>query len=465
MANLKRPKNWVAGISSSIIILSTAMIYGPMDEVIVKKWDKDSILVWEDFVGPIPIFTTYGAAISSKLYYEYDSTKGRYHVYAGQNNQRSWVKKDTPEDSTVIIHEQYHFNITEIFARRANQRIDSFPDMSEEEVQALLDSYIDPRQDMQYLYDAETDHNLIDDAQFYWEYKIDNELLELEGNKNIITDRYSGISAEFPSIPDIGIYLDTFLIYRYNELIKYGVLFNYMSLYDYYLDSSIAHKEIQNVVKDNHGIDLEISNYNWLQHDMYEYEFIDTAENVHKMYRWLYKEPYQYYIMFFVPVDYMEDPRFMNMRYNFFNSIEIQPQDDYWIGVYERLGKQTVETSLTDKEADERREQGLGVRTVTYQMEYSDYTLEYHRPINHDKKVLIPYRIHKKNIDEIEACIAIINDKMFEQAIDSTDQIFAFDKDAFQKGENRINFGYILKEDTIKEKFTLYGTEVIYEHY
>lgn len=66
--------------------------------VTVKKWGKVS---WNDFQGIPQPFSSYEDGISSSIYLEYDSTKGRCVAYAGQNNVQSWAKRSQEEQDSA----------------------------------------------------------------------------------------------------------------------------------------------------------------------------------------------------------------------------------------------------------------------------------------------------------------------------------------------------------------------------
>src|SRR4029078_3590622 len=82
------------------------------------RWKESGKLSFEDFKGNVPGFTPWAATTSSQISFYYESVNGKLSkvvVYASFNKEKSWMKKKLPE---VLAHEQLHFDITEIFARK-----------------------------------------------------------------------------------------------------------------------------------------------------------------------------------------------------------------------------------------------------------------------------------------------------------------------------------------------------------
>jgi hypothetical protein len=126
-----------------------------------------------------------GAEIYSSI--EYTKNKlGKWQVYAYMNEKFSWK---IARDKDGLLHEQYHFNITELFARKLRQQI---------VLQKLLIESIAFKQlyfkmlrmlnEMQNKYDTETEHSLNETLQLQWQKYIDEELAKLDEFKSHIID-------------------------------------------------------------------------------------------------------------------------------------------------------------------------------------------------------------------------------------------------------------------------------------
>lgn len=83
-------------------------------------WSAGRPLTWDDFVGNKPRKSKFAAVTSSRLHYELkmvsdDSFKVKVDCFF--NPLRSW-KKNTRLKPYLLKHEQGHFDITEIYARK-----------------------------------------------------------------------------------------------------------------------------------------------------------------------------------------------------------------------------------------------------------------------------------------------------------------------------------------------------------
>ena len=140
-------------------------------------WTAARRLVWNDFRGKPPSGGPEGARTAYGLYYAWfcrGETFG-FRVTAALHPHRSWVKSivvSSPhENPRVLQHEQTHFDLTEVFARRMRQRFDTLtgacakPDGA---LKAMAQRLVDEEKAMQQRYDRETKHGLIADKQAAW---------------------------------------------------------------------------------------------------------------------------------------------------------------------------------------------------------------------------------------------------------------------------------------------------------
>lgn len=140
-------------------------------------WTAARRLVWSDFKGPPPKGGNEGARTGYGLYYAW-SCRGatfQFRVTAAMHPQRSWVKpmvvSDERENPRVLRHEQTHFDVTEVFARRMRAHFDALAGgcaKSDAEVKAMAKRFVDEERDMQHRYDRETNHGLNVDQQRAW---------------------------------------------------------------------------------------------------------------------------------------------------------------------------------------------------------------------------------------------------------------------------------------------------------
>ena len=116
-------------------------------------------------------------AINHRGYYDKSSAQ----IYAYFYPTLSWYK---PDDASKIIlsHEQAHFDITEIHARKLRKRIAEFEftQNSQTESKALYETTEKERRAMQERFDIDTRHSRDVQQEFVWESKIARMLDELD---------------------------------------------------------------------------------------------------------------------------------------------------------------------------------------------------------------------------------------------------------------------------------------------
>lgn len=151
------------------------------DEVRME-WSANRKLNWADYQGtPDP---TVGAAASTTTYlaieYEIENGKLLYYISSTFSPARSWVRHRTDR---VLTHEQGHFDIAEIFARKLHQRMldYQFNKNTFREVLGNMYNTIQAEKDqLQNQYDRETNHSINEELQKAWEEKIKLQLKETE---------------------------------------------------------------------------------------------------------------------------------------------------------------------------------------------------------------------------------------------------------------------------------------------
>jgi len=154
----------------------------------VIVWEEGKLLSWDDFRGkPQKRF-----AAASTHYDMYKTTEQtgeevKITVEAVFLCNKSW-KKITWINESVLRHEQKHFDIDELYARKLRQRIKERKYASYEQVKTVSDSLynvIDKEMDIyQDQYDDETDGSMNGNMQREWEKKITAELNALSEHKN-----------------------------------------------------------------------------------------------------------------------------------------------------------------------------------------------------------------------------------------------------------------------------------------
>jgi hypothetical protein len=148
-------------------------------EVIV--WDSASKLTWADFRGKADEKSPYVAVTASGI---------RYRLMIGsQGLTDSVVAEFYPEESwkkggseSQLMHEQGHFDITEVFARKLRKRIQEYvPKRGSlaKQLNLVYEEVEKERELEEELYDKETSHSTNAGRQAEWNARILRELKEL----------------------------------------------------------------------------------------------------------------------------------------------------------------------------------------------------------------------------------------------------------------------------------------------
>jgi len=153
----------------------------PADESGIP-WSASRRLNWGDFKSPPDNNSANAALTSSKITfkYSYDSDKGfSYHIGCVFEKNSSWGKIKT---DYILAHEQGHFDIAEIFARKLEQQLKAYTfnaATAQKEVPAIYQKIMTGLSAMQNQYDSETDYSREKEKQAAWSAKINRELYKL----------------------------------------------------------------------------------------------------------------------------------------------------------------------------------------------------------------------------------------------------------------------------------------------
>lgn len=158
----------------------------PQDDNIIV-WDSKRKLKWDDFKGvrSNPDVNVGGeSSISIKYEYVVKRKLKRYDVVCFFTRSKSWT---TATDEYHLNHEQKHFDIGEIYARKLRKWFAENRRIITDDNYRIMDSvyyqHIDLMRKAQDEYDAETRWSMLKMAQWNWNEEIDKQLKELEGYK------------------------------------------------------------------------------------------------------------------------------------------------------------------------------------------------------------------------------------------------------------------------------------------
>jgi len=163
-------------------------IQGDMGARDAIAWSAGRRLRWSDFASSVPKAGDEGALTAYSIFYGVRCTGEtfEFRAVAGFLPHESWVRPDVVADRTVgertLRHEQTHFDLTEVFARRLRK---AFSDLYEPcrradtDLDGLASQYLRAERTEQQRYDEETHHGLAAPQQTAWEHKTAADLTSL----------------------------------------------------------------------------------------------------------------------------------------------------------------------------------------------------------------------------------------------------------------------------------------------
>lgn len=149
----------------------------PDDDLI--DWNFGRPLSWDDYKGA-PNPNSDAAATTTTLVgieYHIRNNEFTYSIQCRFSKNRSWGLHKT---SYILAHEQGHFDIAEIFARKLNREMAAYKfnrRSYEKDLKSIYNRVMQEKEDFQNRYDKETKHSINKQKQYAWLDYID-ELLE-----------------------------------------------------------------------------------------------------------------------------------------------------------------------------------------------------------------------------------------------------------------------------------------------
>ncbi|PIB27057.1 DUF922 domain-containing protein [Maribacter sp. 4U21] len=148
-------------------------------------WEPDKRLYWSDFRGKVPVGAGAAATTASGISYQFSTSyKGNemvvdYEVNAFFYPTKSWYKPNICNEAT-LVHEQLHFDISELFARHMRKKMAKarFTKNIKAEVKAIYRETLKELNDFQNRYDKETDYSRNIPQQKFWIQRIEKALNE-----------------------------------------------------------------------------------------------------------------------------------------------------------------------------------------------------------------------------------------------------------------------------------------------
>jgi predicted secreted Zn-dependent protease len=142
-------------------------------------WSASRKLTWQDFKAPPQQQGDAAALTATHLGFSYRVVNGKitYSIDCRFEKNRSWGLVQT---DWILQHEQGHFDIAEIFARKLHQAVATYvfnKNSFQKELDSLYKQIVNEKEKFQQAYDLETDFSRNKNKQAEWLKKIEAELV------------------------------------------------------------------------------------------------------------------------------------------------------------------------------------------------------------------------------------------------------------------------------------------------
>ena len=172
-------------IASGVLVVLICLFGGSgrkIEQSFLIKWE-DRLLTWDDFKAERVVNDDFDAEVHTRLKAHWEPKEHELSVWAVMNPKLSGFRRemiDSVGTPQLLIHEQYHFNITAYFARLLRKELVQLgvEKLNKYQLQTLVHNYSRKIDSMQERYDLESNHNVKENEQRYWELYVDGLLRE-----------------------------------------------------------------------------------------------------------------------------------------------------------------------------------------------------------------------------------------------------------------------------------------------
>ena len=167
-----------------LFVAGVSLAQGKDEQLI--DWNASGRLTWNDYKArPDPAIDA-AALTTTYLGIEYNitSTGFSYAIQCRFSKDRSWGLHQT---DYILEHEQGHFDIAEIFARKLNRQMKGYQfnrNSYQQDLKKIYNDIMDEKENFQDSYDKETNHSINKEKQAEWLIKIKTMLEDLKAYSN-----------------------------------------------------------------------------------------------------------------------------------------------------------------------------------------------------------------------------------------------------------------------------------------
>lgn len=149
-------------------------------------WNENRKLTWADYKGKVQPGSDAAASTATYLGIEYNFGKDGfdYKITCSFSKTKSWAMH---KNDYILSHEQGHFDIAEIFARKLHKKMSEYvfnKNSFKEDLKNLYMNLTSEKDAFQNKYDEETNHSINKEKQAEWLKKIGETLNELKDFAN-----------------------------------------------------------------------------------------------------------------------------------------------------------------------------------------------------------------------------------------------------------------------------------------
>ena len=160
--------------------ISATLAQDPAEDALT--WSASRKLAWSDYKASPNPKSDAAATTSTSLSIDYhiSASQFSYTIKSWFSRSRSWGRHKT---DYILSHEQGHFDIAEIYARKLHQRMSTYQfnkNNYQKELNRIYNEVADEKAAVQQQYDRETRHSIDEVRQAEWLKKISRMLEELK---------------------------------------------------------------------------------------------------------------------------------------------------------------------------------------------------------------------------------------------------------------------------------------------
>jgi hypothetical protein len=172
----------IHSLVTAIVLLFPILLPAQGSDEELIHWSENRKLTWADYKGKAKTEADVAASTATYLGIEYSfNSKGfGYKITCSFSKNKSWGLHKT---DYILAHEQGHFDIAEIFARKLNKQMNAYrfdKDNFKDDLKKIYTSITSEKEAMQNEYDRVTNHSILKEKQMEWLKKIDDLLKEYQ---------------------------------------------------------------------------------------------------------------------------------------------------------------------------------------------------------------------------------------------------------------------------------------------